>query len=159
MGAARQLRLYIYTSFNAICFRSRGILYLELLSGLRGEYPIIRRKPINFQSSAHINTHSFHRFSLIQILSKPSIDRRERTMDRGNQEIKPKKTKGLRSKRRPRQFHPLNTASSSAITAPVTVGNTISDYVPTTAYTFSPLEVEVAEALVLLAHGDRKSVV
>ncbi|KAF3331933.1 hypothetical protein FCM35_KLT03339 [Carex littledalei] len=79
---------------------------------------------------------------------------KERSLDSGNQG-KPKKTKGLRSKRRPRQFPPLNAVSASAITAPVTVvvvGNTISDYASTAVYNFfSLLELEIKDALPMLA--------
>ncbi|KAF3331934.1 Zinc finger protein ZAT5 [Carex littledalei] len=65
------------------------------------------------------------------------------TMDSGKQG-KAKKTKGLRSKRRPRQFPPLNAVS---------VGNTISDYAQTAVYFFSPLELEIADALLMLVRG------
>ncbi|KAF3331900.1 zinc finger protein ZAT5-like protein [Carex littledalei] len=65
-------------------------------------------------------------------------------MDSGMQG-KAKKTKGLRSKRRPHQFPPLNA---------VAVGNTISDYAQSAVYNFfSPLELEIADALVMLARG------
>lgn len=134
----------IYSSFNAICFRSRGIFNCWV--GAQ-EHPIIRR-PVDCSYKYPLFLSFFSHPSSFQTLNC-----RERTMDSDNQEIKPKKTKGLRSKRQPRQFPPLNTVSTSTITVSFTVGNTISDDALTSTYTFNSLEVEVAETLFLLAHG------
>lgn len=54
------------------------------------------------------------------------------------------RNQGLRSKRQPCQFPPLNA---------MVVGNTNSNYAHTAVHFFGPLELEIMDALLMLARG------